>query len=136
MGFWRKSSITSFAKKAIINYAIKTPSPKQKASNLSGGNQQKIIVARVIEQNPDVLIVAQPTRGVDVGAMEYIHNQLLKLKTMKKAILLISADLDEVYNLADRIAVMYNGEIVNVFDKHKTNQKQLGLLMAGGKADE
>ncbi len=132
-GFLRKSSITNFANNAIKNYAIKTPSSKEKASSLSGGNQQKIIVARVIEQNPDVLIVAQPTRGVDVGAMEYIHHQLLKLKRERKAILLISADLDEVYNLSDRIAVMYNGEIVKVLHKHETNQKELGLLMAGGK---
>ncbi len=118
--------------KAIRAYKIKTPNEKEVVSSLSGGNQQKVVVARVVSQNPDVLIVAQPTRGVDVGAMEYIHKQILKLKKEHKTILLISADLEEVYDLSDRIAVIYNGKINYILDKNKTNQLELGLLMTGG----
>jgi len=118
--------------KAIKEYKIKTPNERVLVGSLSGGNQQKVVVARVVSQNPDVLIVAQPTRGVDVGAMEYIHRQILKLKKEGKAILLISADLEEVYDLSDRIAVIYNGKINYILDKNQTNQLELGLLMTGG----
>jgi simple sugar transport system ATP-binding protein len=118
--------------KAIKEYKIKTPNEREFISSLSGGNQQKVVVARVVSQNPDVLIVAQPTRGVDVGAMEYIHRQILQLKKEGKAILLISADLEEVYDLSDRIAVIYNGKINYILDKNQTNQLELGLLMTGG----
>lgn len=132
-GFLNEKAIEKYAEEAIKEYEIKTPNGKELASSLSGGNQQKIVVSRVIKQNPDVLIVAQPTRGVDVGAMENIHHQLLNLKKEKKSVLLISADLDEVYNLSDRIAVMYDGQIVAMLDKNSTNHLELGLLMTGGK---
>ncbi|MCF0238707.1 MAG: ATP-binding cassette domain-containing protein, partial [Sphaerochaetaceae bacterium] len=129
-GFLKKKDIETYSEKAILDYGIKTPNGEQPASSLSGGNQQKIVVARVIEQNPDVLIIAQPTRGVDVGATEYIHHQILELKEKGKAVLLISADLDEVMNLSDRIAVIYDGSIVKVFDS-KATANELGLAMAG-----
>ena len=112
---------------------IKTPNARELVSSLSGGNQQKVVIARVFKQNPDVLIVAQPTRGVDVGAMEYIHHQLLQLRDEGKAILLISADLDEVRSLSDRIAVIYDGRIVSVQQAEDADELSLGLLMTGGK---
>lgn len=132
-GFLRRKNIGDFTEEAIREYGIKTPNGKERVSSLSGGNQQKVVVSRVIREDPDVLIVAQPTRGVDVGAMENIHRQILALKEKGKAVLLISADLDEVYNLSDRIAVMYGGRIVAVLDKEKTNNLELGLLMMGGR---
>lgn len=134
-GFLKEKAIEKYAEDAIKEYEIKTPNGKELASSLSGGNQQKIVVSRVIKQNPDVLIVAQPTRGVDVGAMENIHHRILNLKKEGKSVLLVSADLDEVYNLSDRIAVMYDGKIVAVLDKNATNHIELGLLMTGGKRE-
>lgn len=135
-GFLNEKAIEKYTNEAIEEYGIKTPNSKELVSSLSGGNQQKVVVSRVIKQDPDVLIVAQPTRGVDVGAMENIHHQILNLKDNGKSILLVSADLDEVYNLSDRIAVIYDGKIVKILDKEKTNQIELGLLMTGGELNE
>ena len=101
------------------------------AKNFSGGNQQKLILAREIEQNPDVLIVGQPTRGVDIGAIEFIHKRLIELRNSGKAILLISVELDEILSLSDRILVLFDGEIMGERVAAKTNEKELGLLMAG-----
>ncbi len=130
-GVLDRKNINSFADSTIKKYGIKTPDGNQKAASLSGGNQQKIVVARVIEEEPDVLVVCQPTRGVDVGAMEFIHHQILGLRKAGKAVLLISADLDEVMNLSDRIAVMYEGKIVKTFDADKVSARELGLWMTG-----
>ena len=105
--------------------------PDDMITSLSGGNQQKVIIARVFSENPDIIIVAQPTRGVDIGAIEYIHDRLLKLRDEGKAILLISADLDEVKNLSDRLMVMYDGEIVAEGEPADFDDMQLGLLMTG-----
>jgi ABC-type uncharacterized transport system ATPase subunit len=99
---------------------------------MSGGNQQKAIIAREIDRSPQVSIVAQPTRGLDVGAIEYIHKRLIEERDKGKKILLFSLDLDEILNLSDRIAVMYEGKIVGIVDSDKTNEKELGLMMAGG----
>ena len=104
--------------------------------SMSGGNQQKAIVAREIEENPDILIAVQPTRGLDVGAIEYIHRQLVKQRDAGRAILLVSLELDEVMNLSDRILVIYEGEIVAELDPDKTNIQELGLYMAGSKRNE
>lgn len=134
-GLLQKKNIQAYAKEAVEEYTIKTPGAKELVSSLSGGNQQKVVIARVFKQNPDVLIVAQPTRGVDVGAMEYIHHQLLRLRDEGKAILLISADLDEVRSLSDRIAVIYDGQIVSVQPAEETDELSLGLLMTGGKEE-
>lgn len=134
-GFLDKKNIRQYAQEAIEEYMIKTPNGNELVSSLSGGNQQKVVIARVFKQNPEVLIAAQPTRGVDVGAMEYIHRQLLRLRDEGKAILLISADLDEVRSLSDRIAVIYDGRIVSVQDADKTDELTLGLLMTGGKEE-
>ncbi|MCL2493373.1 MAG: ABC transporter ATP-binding protein [Clostridiales bacterium] len=106
---------------------------RTRAGSLSGGNQQKVIVAREIERNSDVLIAVQPTRGMDVGAIEFIHKQLLRMREDGKGILLISLELEEVMNISDRILVMYEGEIVGELDPDKTDFQELGLYMAGAK---
>lgn len=100
---------------------------------LSGGNQQKVVIARGIANDPDLLIVMQPTRGLDVGAIEYVHKMIVKERDKGLAVLLISLELDEVMNLADRIAVMYDGKIVKTFEQYEVDEKTIGLLMAGGK---
>lgn len=135
-GLMQWKNVASFSNKAIDDFMIKTPSKNELVSSLSGGNQQKVVIARVFEQNPDVLIAAQPTRGVDVGATEYIHQELYKLRDEGKAILLISADLDEVRSLSDRIAVIYDGRIVSVNKADEIDELQLGLYMTGGKDGE
>ena len=100
---------------------------------MSGGNQQKAIIARELDRDSSLLIAVQPTRGLDVGAIEYIHKQIIKHRDENAAVLLISLELDEVMNLSDRILVMYNGEIVGEFDPKKTNVNELGLYMSGAK---
>lgn len=102
---------------------------------LSGGNQQKVVIARAIANFPDLLIVMQPTRGLDVSAIEYVHKVIVKERDRGVAVLLISLELDEVMSLSDRIAVMYNGQIVETFDQEDADEKKIGLLMAGGKED-
>ncbi len=101
------------------------------AKNFSGGNQQKIVVAREIERNPDLLLVGQPTRGVDIGAIEFIHKQIVALRDAGKAILLVSVELDEILSLSDRIAVMFDGHIMGTRDAEATNAREIGLMMAG-----
>lgn len=135
-GMRKAAGIRRFAEEKIHEYAIRAESAQAPCKSLSGGNQQKVIIARVFSEDPDVLIVAQPTRGVDVGAQEFIHNQLLDLRDTGKAILLISADLDEVRRLSDRIAVIYDGRIVAEDRCDKWDEMQLGLLMTGGMEGE
>ena len=121
-----------FAEQERTEFAIKAPNLQERCSALSGGNQQKVVIARVFSENPDVIIVAQPTRGVDVGAMEYIHHRLLDLRDGGKSILLISADLDEVRSLSDRLAVIYGGRIVAEGKPDTWSDMEIGLLMTGG----
>jgi len=99
---------------------------------MSGGNQQKAIIAREVDNSPLVMVVAQPTRGLDVGAIEYIHKRLIQERDNGKSILLFSLELDEILNVCDRIAVMYEGEIVGIVNANETNENELGLMMAGG----
>ncbi|MGL5009459.1 MAG: ABC transporter ATP-binding protein [Paracoccaceae bacterium] len=117
-------------------YDVRPPLPTLPAKSFSGGNQQKIVVAREIENDPDLLLVGQPTRGVDIGAIEFIHKEILALRDAGKAILLVSVELDEIMSLSDRIAVMFDGHIMGFKDPEKTDERELGLLMAGvaGKA--
>ena len=115
----------------VKDFRVKTPSIETPVKNLSGGNIQKLILARELARNPDVLIAAQPTRGVDIGATEYIHQRLLKQCNEGTATLLISEDLDEVLALSDRIAVLYEGKIMGIVDRDETNAEELGLMMAG-----
>ena len=135
-GIRRKNEIRAFSEKQLTDYQIKAPNVMEKCGSLSGGNKQKVVVARVFSEDPDVLIAAQPTRGVDVGAQELIHSRLLDLRDAGKAVLLISADLDEVRRLSDRIAVIYEGKIVAQGSYDTWNEMELGLLMAGEKAEK
>ncbi|MEP5031792.1 MAG: heme ABC transporter ATP-binding protein, partial [Marinomonas sp.] len=112
-------------------FDVRPPDPKLAAKNFSGGNQQKIVLAREIERNPDLLLIGQPTRGVDIGAIEFIHEQVIALRDKGKAVLLVSVELDEIMALSDRIAVMFDGHIMGERLPHETDEKELGLLMAG-----
>ncbi len=115
----------------IRNFNIRTPNQETPIKSLSGGNIQKLVLARELAREPSVLIAAQPTRGVDIGATEYIHQRLLEQRAKGTATLLISEDLDEILALADRIAVIYEGEIVGVVDRAQADVETLGLMMAG-----
>lgn len=115
----------------MARFDVRPPHPDLAARNFSGGNQQKIVVAREIEQVPDLLLVGQPTRGVDIGAIEFIHEQIVALRDQGKAILLVSVELEEIMSLADRIAVMFDGRIMGERLPQDTNETELGLLMAG-----
>jgi simple sugar transport system ATP-binding protein len=114
----------------IEEYQIKA-SPDDRIHTLSGGNLQKVVLARVLAQKPKVLVVAQPTRGLDVAATEYVRNKLLEQRSEGAAILLISEDLDEIMQLSDNIAVLYEGRIMAVKQADSTTPEELGLLMAG-----
>lgn len=124
------------ARKLIKEYDVRTPTEYTEARALSGGNQQKAIIGREIDRDPDLLIAAQPTRGLDVGAIEFIHKRLIEQRDNGKAVLLLSFELDEIMNVSDRIAVIYEGGIVAVVDPAETTEQELGLLMAGSKRKE
>ena len=117
--------------KKMATYDVRPPIAGLAAKNFSGGNQQKIVVAREMESNPDLLLIGQPTRGVDIGAIEFIHKQIVAMRDAGKAILLVSVELDEILSLADRIAVMFDGQIMGFRDPETTNERELGLMMAG-----
>ncbi len=119
------------ARRHIEKFDIRPASTDLKTANFSGGNQQKIVLAREMERDPDVLIVGQPTRGVDIGAIEFIHNQIIKMRDAGKAILLVSVELDEIRSLSDRIVVLFDGQIVGDADPDAADEGELGLLMAG-----
>ena len=121
--------------KLVQNFQVKTPNINTATKNLSGGNIQKLILARELSRRPTVLVAAQPTRGVDIGAMEYIHQRLLDQRATGTATLLISADLDELLALSDRIAVIYEGQIMDIVQRNETSAEELGLLMAGVQPD-
>ncbi|MFD2612863.1 ABC transporter ATP-binding protein [Paenibacillus gansuensis] len=135
-GFMNYGEIDKHAEKLIQEFDVRTPSIHTKARSLSGGNQQKAIIAREIHKDPDVLIAAQPTRGLDVGAIEFVHKQLIAQRDKGKAVLLISFELDEIMNVSDRIAVIYEGKIVGEVLPQETNDEELGLLMAGSQREE
>ncbi|HOE56668.1 MAG TPA: ABC transporter ATP-binding protein [Bacillota bacterium] len=124
--------IREYCRKLIKEYDIRTPNEKVLARSLSGGNQQKLIVAREIDRDPSLCIASQPTRGLDVGAIEFVHKKLVELRDEGKAVLLVSLELDEVMALSDRIAVMYDGRIVSILDAKDATEKKLGIMMAGG----
>lgn len=127
----QQDAIDANARKRIQEFDVRTPSPYVLASKLSGGNQQKVIVARELSRDIKLLIASQPTRGLDVGSIEYIHKEIVLMRDRGIAVLLISAELDEIMALSDRIAVMYRGQIVAVLDAREATREQLGLLMAG-----
>ena len=133
-GFLKRKSIRSYADKLIKQYDIRSgQGAVTKARSMSGGNQQKAIIAREIDKNPELLIAVQPTRGLDVGAIEYIHKQLVAQRDAGKAVLLVSFELSEVMNVSDRILVMFEGEITGEFKADSITQEELGLYMAGAK---
>ncbi len=133
-GFLKKSAMKEYSDRLIGQYDVRSGQGSITiARSMSGGNQQKAIVARELDRNPELLVVVQPTRGLDVGAIEYIHKQIVAERDAGAAVLLVSLELDEVMNLSDRILVMYEGEIVGDFDPDKTNVQELGLYMAGAK---
>ena len=135
--WWRLNSkeISVFSDKLIQEYSIKTPNRDTSVRHLSGGTQQRVVVAREFSAKPSFVIASQPTRGLDVGATEYVHKKLLEMRDKGCAIFLISADLDEIIALSDRIAVIYEGKVVAVKNCNETNEFELGLLMTGGKND-
>ena len=136
-GFLRRDNIRKYAEKLIDQYDVRSgQGPVTIARSMSGGNQQKAIVAREIDKDPELLVAVQPTRGLDVGAIEYIHKQLVVQRDAGKAVLLVSLELDEVMDVPDRILVMYEGELVGELDPKTTTQEELGLYMAGAKRDE
>ena len=136
-GFLKRKAIRDYANRLIEQYDVRSgQGPATKARAMSGGNQQKAIIAREIDKNPELLIAVQPTRGLDVGAIEYIHKQLVAQRDAGKGVLLVSLELDEVMNVSDRILVMYEGEIVGEFDPKTVTVEELGLYMAGSKRKE
>ncbi|VJU96340.1 ABC transporter ATP-binding protein [Streptococcus pneumoniae] len=131
-GILNYSNITSYAKKLMEEFDVRAASELVPAAALSGGNQQKAIIAREIDRDPDLLIVSQPTRGLDVGAIEYIHKRLIEERDNGKAVLVVSFELDEILNVSDRIAVIHDGKIQGIVSLETTNKQGLGVLMAGG----
>ena len=136
-GFIKKDAVREYSDKLIEQYDVRSSEGSVTiARSMSGGNQQKAIVARELDRNPELLIAVQPTRGLDVGAIEYIHKKIISQRDAGKAVLLVSLELEEVMNLPDRILVMYEGQIVGELDPKKTNVNELGLYMSGAKSDK
>lgn len=132
----QEKAIKSHSKRMIEDFDVRTQSEESAAESLSGGNQQKAIIARELDRDPDLLIAAQPTRGLDVGAIEYVHQRLIQHRDKGKAVLLMSFELDEIMSVSDRISVMYDGRIIAIVDTNQTNESELGLLMAGVPLDK
>ena len=130
------TKVIDFSKKLIRDFSIKTPNKDTEVRYLSGGTQQRVVVAREFSRNPRLIIAAQPTRGLDVGATEYVHNKLIEMKDQGSAILLLSTDLDEIWMLSNRIAVIFEGKIVAIKNPEETNRREIGLLMAGANLEE
>ncbi|UHA75285.1 ABC transporter ATP-binding protein [Paenibacillus sp. 481] len=130
-GLLQHDAIRKYTEEMIKQYDIRTPGTEVLARSLSGGNQQKIIIAREIERKPQFIIAAQPTRGLDVGAISFVHRQLIKERDEGKAVLLVSFELEEIMNVADRILVVFNGQVVGETTPQATTEQELGLMMAG-----
>ena len=127
----QQKTIFDNAEALVKQYDVRTPNIYVNASTLSGGNQQKVIVARELSRPVKLVVASQPTRGLDVGSIEYIHKEIIVMRDRGVAVLLISAELDEIMSLSDRIAVMYRGQIVATVDRKDATREQLGLWMAG-----
>jgi simple sugar transport system ATP-binding protein len=135
-GFLNLKAISNHTDQMIAKFHVKTPSQETLVKNLSGGNIQKLVLAREISRNPRVIIAAQPTRGLDIGATEYVREQLIEQRKKGAAVLLISEDLDEIFALSDRIAVIYEGQIMDILSRQYATLEKLGLLMAGVRPEE
>ncbi len=129
IAFTRTDAIRSHCISIMKDFDVRPQNPDIKSANFSGGNQQKLILAREMERSPKVLLVGQPTRGVDIGAIEFIHKQIIQMRDKGSAVLLVSGELDELITLSDRIIVMFDGKIVGEVDANKTDEKELGLMM-------
>jgi ABC-type uncharacterized transport system ATPase subunit len=119
----------------VRRYDVRTPGILAPVATLSGGNQQKVIIARELSGDPRLLIVAQPTRGLDVGSIEFIHHRIVEMRDAGAAVLLVSAELDEIFTLSDRIGVLFRGRLVGVFPSAKASRDTVGYLMASGRDD-
>jgi simple sugar transport system ATP-binding protein len=136
-GILDRNSIVQYSDGLIDQFDVRSGQGRlTKARSMSGGNQQKAIIAREVAGKPELLIVVQPTRGLDVGAIEYIHSRIISERNKGMTILLFSLDLDEILKLSDRIAVMYEGQIAGIVNSSETNENQLGLMMGGFKEKE
>lgn len=135
-GILNFSYMNEYARKLMKEFDVRGAGEFVLARGFSGGNQQKAIIAREIDRDPDLLVVSQPTRGLDVGAIEYIHKRLIQERDKGKAVLVVSFELDEILNLSDRIAVIHDGKIQGIVDPATTNKQELGILMAGGKIEK
>ena len=135
-GVFDFKAITEVTRKRIEDYDVRTPSERVTAGTLSGGNQQKLVLARELGRDPDLLVAAQPTRGLDVGAIEFVHSQILSERDRGKAVLLVSLELEEVQSLADRILVIFEGRIVREFKAGEAGDEELGYYMTGGGGDK
>ena len=129
-------AIDENSRELVRKFDVRTPSPYVPVSKLSGGNQQKVIVARELSRPIKLLIANQPTRGLDVGSIEYIHKVIVRMRDAGCGVLLVSAELDEIMALSDRIAVMYKGQIMDTLSADEATREQLGLLMAGVKEEQ
>ena len=135
-GFILNDNVRRYAEKLIGEYDVRSgQGPETAVRSMSGGNQQKAIIARELDRNHRLLIAVQPTRGLDVGAIEFVHEQIVRSRDEGAGVLLVSLELDEVMNVSDRILVMYEGEIVGELDPKKTDVRELGLYMSGAKRD-
>jgi simple sugar transport system ATP-binding protein len=130
-GWLYPGRIVQWARKLLQEFDVRGGGPQTRASALSGGNQQKVVIAREVARNPRVLIAAQPTRGLDVGAIEFVHRRLVEQRDSGKAVLLVSLELDEILSLSDRILVIYEGRIVGQFPPD-VSEEELGIAMTGG----
>ena len=129
--FYDRKAIVADAERKMEAFDVRPRAPLLKTANFSGGNQQKLVLAREIERNPKILLVGQPTRGVDIGAIEFIHKRIVAQRDAGKALLLVSVELDEIFALSDRIIVLCGGRITGERTPEETNAQDLGLLMAG-----
>ena len=131
----QQRAIEEQAAELMRRFDVRASSPRQPVQTLSGGNQQKVIIARELTGGVKVLLVAQPTRGLDVGSIEFIHRRIVEMRDEGTAVLLVSAELDEIFTLSDRIGVLYRGELVGQFDRQDATRDRVGLLMACGSDD-
>ena len=134
--YLKLKTIDNHTKQLIDQFQIKTPSHKTPVKSLSGGNIQKLVLAREFSRKPRTIVAAQPTRGLDIGAAEYVREQLILQRNEGTAVLLISEDLDEIFALSDRIAVIYEGKIMDILSRDEATKEKVGLLMAGVQSSE
>ncbi len=135
-GVRNRSAVNALATELVGEYDVRTPSIATTAESLSGGNKQKVVIARELASNPELLIASQPTRGVDVGSIEFIHSRIVAARDRGAAVLLVSAELDEVLGLADRVLVMYDGRLVAEMASADVDRASIGRLMAGGEVQQ